>query len=157
MPERPQTSRTKPPRRPAKGAVRLRVWWPKRRWVRITALVIGIPMVVGVITACYLWVSYGRMIDARLGGEQRAIPRIFGRPFEMRPGRALEPGQLVQRLNDVGYAERPKATQPGEFSVAAGHRHAGHPSHRKDTVPGRASGVHGRSVSNRPADDRRRR
>jgi len=68
-------------------------------------------MVVGVITACYLWVSYGRMIDARLGGEQRAIPRIFGRPFEMRPGRALEPGQLVQRLNDVGYAERPKACE----------------------------------------------
>jgi penicillin-binding protein 1B len=100
--------------------VRLRIWLPKRRWVRITALVVGIPTVVGLIAACYLWVSYGRMIDARLGGEQRAIPRIFGRPFEMRPGRALEPGQLVQRLNDVGYAERDKATQPGEFSVAAG-------------------------------------
>lgn len=69
----------------------------------------------------YFWVSYGHMIDARLGGrEQRPIPRIFARPFELQPGRALDVTRLVQRLNDVGYAERPKATQPGEFSILPG-------------------------------------
>jgi penicillin-binding protein 1B len=98
----------------------VRFAWPKRRWLRITLLAVGVPALLGFFGAIYLWVSYGRMIDARFGGEQRAIPRIFGRPFELRPGRGLEPAQLVQRLNDVGYAERQKAALPGEFSVAAG-------------------------------------
>ncbi len=46
------------------------------------------------------------MIDARLAGEQRPVPRIFGRAFELKPGLGLSQAQLVQRLNDVGYAER---------------------------------------------------
>ena len=58
-------------------------------------------------------------IDARLGGEQRAIPRIFGRPFELRPNQALTPAQLEQRLNDVGYASRTVAEKPGEFSIGS--------------------------------------
>jgi transcription-repair coupling factor (superfamily II helicase) len=57
------------------------------------------------------------MIDARLAGEAQPVPRIFGRPFEIRQGRGLLPAQLEQRLNDVGYAKRPKPTQPGEFST----------------------------------------
>jgi penicillin-binding protein 1B len=56
------------------------------------------------------------MIDAKLGGEQQPVPRIFGRPFEFQAGRALSPAQLVQRLNDVGYAQRPAAELPGEFA-----------------------------------------
>jgi penicillin-binding protein 1B len=88
--------------------------------VRVLIWVAGIPAVLGLLTSVYLWISYGRMIDARLGGEQRAIPRIFGRPFEIKLGRVLHPDQLVRRLNDVGYAERPKAALPGEFSLAPG-------------------------------------
>ena len=107
-------------RKPAKSGIRFRFGVPKRRWVRITALVVGVPALIGFFVAVYLWISYGRMIDARLGGEQRAIPRIFGRPFEIRVGRALDVTQLVQRLNDVGYAERPKAAQPGEFVLSPG-------------------------------------
>ena len=41
-------------------------------------------------------------------------------PFELHAGRGLTPAQLVQRLNDVGYAERAKTDAPGEFSIAAG-------------------------------------
>ena len=63
------------------------------------------------------------MIDARLAGEQRPVPRIFGRPFELKPGLGLSQAQLVQRLNDVGYAERRDAEAPGEFGVS---RHDGH-------------------------------
>jgi hypothetical protein len=117
MPERPQSPNS---RKPAKRGLRIRVALPKRRWVRLTLLFAGVPALVGLMVAGYLWVSYGRMIDARFGGEQRPIPRIFGRPFEIQPGRALDPAQLVQRLNDVGYVQRPKADQPGEFSIAAG-------------------------------------
>jgi penicillin-binding protein 1B len=65
-----------------------------------------------------LWIRYGHIIDAKLAGEQRPVPRIFGRPFELKPGQGLSLAQLVQRLNDVGYAERPKAAAAGEFSVA---------------------------------------
>ncbi len=72
------------------------------------------------LTGVYFWISYGRLIDSKLSTEQRPMPRIFGRPFEIRPGRGLAPAQLVQRLNDVGYAEREKPERPGEFSVGAG-------------------------------------
>ncbi|HXT70795.1 MAG TPA: PBP1A family penicillin-binding protein [Vicinamibacterales bacterium] len=123
MAERPAPT---PPRRPAgrtpnkPGRGRFRFGLPRRRWLRITTLVVAGIGLAGFGAAVFFWISYGRMIDARFGGEQRAIPRIFGRPFEIRQGRALEPAQLVQRLNDVGYAERPKAAQPGEFTLSPG-------------------------------------
>lgn len=64
-----------------------------------------------------LWVTYGRQIDRKLAGEQHAVPGIYGRPFEMKPGQSLSPTQLVQRLNDVGYAQRDVADSPGEFRL----------------------------------------
>jgi len=67
-----------------------------------------------------LWVHDARIIEAKLGGEQRPMPRIYGRPFELHPGQGLTPAQLEQRLNDVGYAQRARAEQPGEFSSAGG-------------------------------------
>src|SRR5688500_20407756 len=108
------------PRRPTRGrgGINVRFGLPRRRWVRIALLVIGIPAAIGLLASVYFGVSYSRMIDARLGGEQRPIPRLFARPFVLETGRALLPAQLVQRLNDIGYAERQKATQPGEFSLA---------------------------------------
>jgi penicillin-binding protein 1B len=97
--------------------LRIRFRLPQRRWVRYALIGLGVPAFLLFITSIYLWISYGRMIDAKLGGDQRPIPRIFGRPFEIRPGRGLTLAQLRQRLNDVGYAEREKAAKPGEFSV----------------------------------------
>ena len=118
-PERP--GRVASRRAPARSGVRFRLGVPKRRWVRLLLLFGGIPAVLGLMAVVYFWVSYGRMIDARLGdGEQRPIPRLFARPFELQPGRALDATRLVQRLNDVGYAERPKAALPGEFSISPG-------------------------------------
>ena len=119
MADRPAPSTSRTAQRP-KGGFRLRWPVPKRRWVRILFWVVGVPGLLGLCLAVYFWVSYGRMIDARFGGEQRAVPRIFGQPFELKLGRGLTPEQLVQRLNDVGYAERPKASQPGEFTLAPG-------------------------------------
>jgi penicillin-binding protein 1B len=65
-----------------------------------------------------LWSSYGRMIDAKISGEERPVPRIFGRPLELRTGEGWSQAQLIQRLNDIGYAQEARAEHPGEFSVA---------------------------------------
>jgi len=91
---------------------------PRPLWQKIL-LIAGIPALVGLAFVAYLWSTYATQIDARLGGEQRVIPRIFGRPFELRPGQGLTPAQLEQRLNDVGYASRTVVTGPGEFSAGS--------------------------------------
>jgi penicillin-binding protein 1B len=118
---------TRPPIRPARRPatprpkgfrLRLRLAGPLRPWVLRALIAFGVVALTGFGVLIYSWVSYGRMIEAKLGGEQRPVPRIFGRPFELRPGRALSVAQLVQRLNDIGYAQRPKAEAAGEFVVA---------------------------------------
>jgi penicillin-binding protein 1B len=99
--------------------LRLRVALPERRWARIALIAIGAPAILGAFLLVYFWVADGRLIDAKLRGEQtRPIPRVFGRAFEIHPGQPLSTTELVQRLNDVGYAERTKPEQPGEFALA---------------------------------------
>jgi penicillin-binding protein 1B len=92
---------------------------PRRLWRKLL-IVGGVLLVIGMGATGYLWNKYAKMIDQRLGGELNAIPRIFGRAFELRPGQGLRIVQLEQRLNDVGYASRPVVTQSGEFSVGSG-------------------------------------
>ena len=66
----------------------------------------------------YYWVVFSRMIDARMSGEMtRTDPRVFARPFELHKGQGLTQRQLIDRLNDLGYAHRPRTEQPGEFTV----------------------------------------
>lgn len=91
----------------------------RSRFRRKVLLIAAVPAGLVLIFVVYLWTTYSAQIDARLGGEQRAIPRIFGRPFELQQGQGLTPAQLEQRLNDVGYAARTTVEQPGEFSVGS--------------------------------------
>ena len=66
----------------------------------------------------YYYVQFSRLIDARLHGERdRVIPRVFARPLTFNTGQVISPGELVARLNDVGYAERGRAEKPGEFAI----------------------------------------
>jgi penicillin-binding protein 1B len=66
----------------------------------------------------YYYVVFSRMIDARLHGEMtRVDPRVFARPVELRQGQAASPAQLVERLNELGYAHRARAEGPGEFTI----------------------------------------
>jgi penicillin-binding protein 1B len=59
------------------------------------------------------------MIDARLHGERdRVLPRVFARPLEIRRGDNISAKELLDRLNDLGYAERTQAQNPGEFAVS---------------------------------------
>ena len=103
-------------------AVRLRVraqkLWQKR-WVRVTAAVMAVPAVLLCGALGYYYVSFGRLLDARLHGERNTVfPRIFARPLELHPGQSLTQAELVDRLNDLGYAERAKPEKPGEFAMA---------------------------------------
>jgi penicillin-binding protein 1B len=108
--ETPAAVATKPRR--ARAAKKRRSW-------KFYALVgAGIPLLAVAILTIYFYLSFSRMIDARLAGEtQRSDPRIFGRPYEVRRGQTLTPTQLEARLNELGYSHRARAEQPGEFAI----------------------------------------
>ena len=76
------------------------------------------PLLILVGLTAYYYVSFAQIVDERLRGERiKALPRVFGRPLEIRKGQWLSVQQLVERLNALGYSERAKAVQPGEFSL----------------------------------------
>jgi penicillin-binding protein 1B len=89
----------------------------QRRWTRYLLYgSFGLAVIAGLATT-YTYLSFARMIDERLHGErERTLPRVFARPAEFRRGQALSQQDLIVRLNDLGYADRPRVTQPGEFS-----------------------------------------
>ena len=69
----------------------------------------------------YYYVAFSRQIEARLHGErERVLPRVFARPLELRKGQSIGAAQVVDRLNDLGYAQRSAVERPGEFAVTAG-------------------------------------
>ncbi len=101
--------------KPSRG--KAATWW-KRRWVRRALVALGALAILVSGFAGYYYIVFSRMIDARLQGDmQRADPRVFARPLELRRGQSMTIAQLVDRLNDLGYAERARAQQPGEFTT----------------------------------------
>lgn len=94
----------------------------RKRFVVYAAWGLCLPASLVAATALYYMVSFSREIDARLRGEQdeRSQPRIFARPFTLRTGQALSMDDLVDRLNDLGYAEKPTVANPAEFAVDNG-------------------------------------
>src|SRR5262249_40699546 len=94
--------------------------WQKR-WVRMTALVLSVPLVISCFFAAYYYVRFAELIDARLHGErQTTLPRGLARPLELRRGQSLTSQQLIDRLNDLGYAQRAVPEKAGEFTIGAG-------------------------------------
>jgi penicillin-binding protein 1B len=92
---------------------------PRHPLVRYAIYAFGIAAIVGALGLAYAYVSFSHMIDERLHGErERTLPRVYARPFEFRRNQMLSQQDLVVRLNDLGYAERAAAQQPGEFAVA---------------------------------------
>jgi penicillin-binding protein 1B len=89
-----------------------------RRWKFYAALAVGIPLLVVSGFVGYYYVQFSRMIDARMNGEfQRTDPRIFARPLTIRRGQRVTQAQMIDRLNDLGYAQRAKVEHPGEFAI----------------------------------------
>src|SRR5262245_26996229 len=100
--------------------VRVRAIW-RHRWVRLTAVALAVPLVLLFFAAGYYYVSFARLLDARLHGErERVFPRVYARPLELRRGQSLTERQLIDRLNDLGYAQRAAVEKPGEFAIGQG-------------------------------------
>ena len=100
-----------------------RLRWPK--WLapyrRPILISLGVTVVLVLGGVSYLYVSYGRIIDARLHGERdRAVPRVFGRPITLQTGQNITQAELVARLNDVGYAQKTRVEAAGEFAINPG-------------------------------------
>jgi penicillin-binding protein 1B len=81
----------------------------------------SVPLVLACFLSGYYYVRFAQLLDDRLHGTRlRTFPRVFARPLELRRGQALTDLQLIDRLNDLGYAQRPVAERPGEFAVGDG-------------------------------------
>jgi penicillin-binding protein 1B len=89
--------------------------------VRLSAMVVFAVGVVAFGVLGYYYVSFSRLIDQSLHGERdKVFPQVFARPLELYRGQSLTLQQLIDRLNDLGYSQRPKPEKPGEFSVLGG-------------------------------------
>ena len=103
---------------PLQLTVRIAKLW-RRKWVRVLGIALAVPTVLVAVASVYYYVSFSRLIDARLHGERdRVLPRVFARPLELRRGQSMTERQLVDRLNDLGYTQRARADKPGEFALA---------------------------------------
>src|SRR3954464_5478957 len=108
----PKPAPTSATRRPRLAFVR------GRGWKFYAALAIGIPLLIISTVIGYYYVTFSRMIDARMHGEfQRTDPRIFARPLTVRRGQRVTQQQMIDRLNDLGYAQRSPVEQPGQFAI----------------------------------------
>src|SRR5471032_1856270 len=111
-------SRSKPKR--ARFTIRVAAIW-RKRWVRIAAVVLAIPAVLLCLAAAYYYIRFAHMIDDRLHGERSTVfPRVLARPLELRRGQSMTEQQLVDRLNELGYAHRDRVEKAGEFAIGAG-------------------------------------
>jgi penicillin-binding protein 1B len=111
-----------PSKNPKTAPIRIRVvaiW--RKRWVRIAAAILAVPAILVCLAATYYYVRFSRLIDARLHGERSTVfPRVLARPLELRRGQGMTEQQLVDRLNELGYAHRDHLEKAGEFAIGAG-------------------------------------
>ena len=112
-------STARSPKPAAKKPSRSRLAFLKGRgWKFYVALGIAIPFLLISAVIVYYYISFSRLIDARMHGEfQRTDPRIFARPLEIRRSQRITEPQTVDRLNELGYAQRATVERPGEFAV----------------------------------------
>src|SRR5262249_13713587 len=100
--------------------IRVAALWG-RRWVRLAALAAAFPLVILCFVTTYYYVRFAHLIDTRLHGERSTVfPRVPARPLELRRGQSLTDRQLIDQLNDLGYAHRDKVEKPGEFAIGRG-------------------------------------
>ena len=69
-------------------------------------------------SSSYYYVTFSRMIDARMHGEFAADRSAHLRAAaDVRRGQRMTQTQMIDRLNDLGYAQRAPAEQPGQFAI----------------------------------------
>ena len=88
---------------------------PWKRHIQVGAASI---LTVFVVVLLVVYVQYSREIDARLHGERdRVVPRVFARPLTLESGLPVTMNEVIERLNDAGYAQRARVERAGEFAV----------------------------------------
>ena len=88
------------------------------RATKYTLIAAAAIAVAGCALTGYYYVTFSSMIDARLHGERdRVLPRVFARPLEIRRTEGLSQREVIDRLNDLGYAQRTQVQNRGEFAV----------------------------------------
>jgi penicillin-binding protein 1B len=106
---------------PARKSLQTQAWRLVVTYPRAAKYIVITVAALFVITCSltgYYYVTFSRMIDLRLHGERdRVLPRVFARPLEIRRGDNVSQKELLDRLNDLGYAQRTQAQTPGEFAV----------------------------------------
>jgi penicillin-binding protein 1B len=101
--------RTRQHRRPARR--------PRRRVRLLVSAGLAVALAFAGIFAT-LYLTSLTLVDQRLHGERdRALPRVYARPLELRRGQLLSIEDLIARLNDLGYAQRAQVDDGGEFAV----------------------------------------
>ena len=76
------------------------------------------PLLVLGLVLVFLYRSVAIDVDARLAGlHDRVAPKVYARPFVLRNGQALTAQELDDRLDDLGYTRKDRASAPGEFDI----------------------------------------
>jgi penicillin-binding protein 1B len=79
--------------------------------------ILAVPLLLVAGALGYYYVAFSRMIDERLHAERQVtVPRVYARPFQAAEGDAIPLRQMIDRLNDLGYANRVRLSAPGEFT-----------------------------------------
>ena len=91
----------------------------RRRWARYLLYAAGAFLLAFGSAFFYFYFSYADDVEQRLHGErERTLPRVYGRAVELRRGQLLSVEDLVSRLNDLGYTQRPQIDGRGQFTSA---------------------------------------
>ncbi len=63
------------------------------------------------------WIAWTDLrVRTALDHRRVAVPaRLYARPLELRPGRAIDPGRLVAELEAAGYQRAPSLSRPGSY------------------------------------------
>ena len=105
---------SRPKNKPSRRQARAR----RRLWIYYVLIGLMVCAAGVAVAFTYYYLTFSQLIDARLHPDrQHAAPRIFGRPLVLRQGQLLSLEELVDRLNDLGYAQRAPADHPGEFEL----------------------------------------
>ena len=88
------------------------------RWRLYLAIALLGPTVCVAAGFGYLYLSSARLIEQRMrDASERTPARVFARPMQLRHGQTMGHQELVERLNELGYARRERVDAPGQFAV----------------------------------------
>jgi penicillin-binding protein 1B len=92
-----------------------RGFWTSKIGLTLLGTALGI-FVIGAGICTYYYISFGRMIDARLSGQIfQNTSRVYGAPQKIFTGETMKPGDLASYLLRAEYSESDIDGSPGQF------------------------------------------